>query len=207
MAGVAGAIGRSVSKAFLELTGFRPEGEKPPGKCVLIAAPHTSNWDFPYTLALASIFGVHIRWAGKHTLFRFPFGPVMRGLGGVAIKRDERQNRVESLARLFDEHEDLVLVIAAEGTRKRVDYWKSGFYRVAQKANVPIVCGYLDFERKRGGFGLVLTPTGDVHADMERIRAFYADKVGRHPEQFGPVRLREEEPEPATPPVRRRPPV
>lgn len=162
---------------------------------VLIAAPHTSNWDLPFTLALSYVYDVPIRWAGKHTLFAPPFGTLMRALGGIPIRRDRRENRVDQLAALFDEHPSLVLTVPAEGTRSRTEHWKSGFYHVARKADVPIVCGYLDYARKRGGFGLVLQPSGDVRADMQRVRDFYADKIGKYPELFGPVRLREEESE------------
>jgi len=184
---------RFIGRAFLRIFGWREEGERPrAASFVLIAAPHTSNWDLPFTLALSYVYDVPIRWAGKHTLFAFPFGPFMRLLGGIPIRRDRRQNRVQQLADLFRDNPGLVLVVPTEGTRSRVDRWKSGFYHIARAANVPIVCGYLDYARKRGGFGLELWPSGDVHADMERIRAFYADKTGKYPENFGPVRLREE---------------
>lgn len=186
---------RAVGRAWLAVFGWKPEGETPPGKCVLIAAPHTSNWDFPFTIALAWVFGIRIRWAGKHTLFRFPFGIFMRALGGVPIERHKRTNRVQGLAALFEQLDNLVLIIPAEGTRARVEHWKSGFYHVARTARVPIVCGYLDFARKRGGFGLAIVPSGDLRADMRKIRAFYADKIGKHPEKFGPVRLVEEDTE------------
>ncbi len=187
------ALKRFVGRTYLRAFGWREEGERPTAPFVLIAAPHTSNWDLPFTLALSYVYDLPIRWAGKHTLFAFPFGPVMRALGGVPIRRDRRENRVSQLAALFDEHPDLVLTVPAEGTRSRVEHWKSGFYHVAREAQVPIVCGYLDYARKRGGFGFSLTPSGDVRADMDRIRAFYADKIGKYPEKFGPVRLREED--------------
>jgi 1-acyl-sn-glycerol-3-phosphate acyltransferase len=159
---------------------------------VLIAAPHTSNWDLAYLLAFAGLFDVHISWLGKHTLFRPPLGAVMRRLGGIPVRRHRRGNLVTEVAGLFADREDLALVVPAEGTRSRAPHWKSGFYHIAREARVPIVCGYLDYARRRGGFGLTLTPTGNVRADMDRIRAFYADKVGRYPEKFGPVRLEDE---------------
>lgn len=192
MRGLKRAIGRS----YLRLAGWREEGGRPEAEAfVLIAAPHTSNWDLPLTIALSYVYDVPIRWAGKHTLFRFPYGWFMRALGGIPIVRHERRGRVQQLADLFEEHENLVLTVPAEGTRSRRDYWKSGFYHIARIADVPIVCGYLDYQRKRGGFGPAIRPTGDVSGDMDRIREFYADKVGRYPEKFGPVRLREEDEE------------
>lgn len=185
-------IGRALARSFLAITGWKPEGEVPPGKCVLIAAPHTSNWDFPYTLAFAAYYGIRIRWMGKHTLFRAPFGPLMRALGGIAIERHHRKNVVAAAAEMLRNSDDLILVVPAEGTRARVPHWKSGFYHIARQAHVPIVLGYLDFARKRGGFGPAVVATDDVVETMDTIRAFYADKVGKFPERFGPVRLREE---------------
>lgn len=188
------AVKRWIGRAYLQACGWEQEGPRPtPESFVLIAAPHTSNWDLPFTLAFSAVYDLPIRWAGKHTLFAPPFGWFMRALGGIPIRRDRRENRVDQLAGLFAEHPGLVLTVPAEGTRSRTEYWKSGFYHIAAKAQVPIVCGYLDYARKRGGFGFVLEPSGDLRADMDRIRAFYADKTGKYPELFGPVRLREEE--------------
>jgi 1-acyl-sn-glycerol-3-phosphate acyltransferase len=159
---------------------------------VLIAAPHTSNWDLAYLLALAESFDLRVSWLGKHTLFYPPLGFVMRRVGGIPVVRHQRGQLVAQATKLFAERETLALVVPAEGTRSRAEHWKSGFYHIARSAGVPIVCGYLDYARRRGGFGLTLDATGDVRADMDRIRAFYADKVGRYPEKFGPVRLQEE---------------
>lgn len=187
-------MGLWLARLFLKLTGWEPEGERPTAKkYVLIAAPHTTNWDFPYTLALAQIFNINIRWMGKHTLFAFPFGGIMKALGGIPIKRHTRGNLVQAMADDFVNHDELALTVPTEGTRSRVQYWKSGFYHIARKANVPIVMGYLDYKRKRGGFGPAFYPSGDLKKDMDAIRAFYADKTGKYPENFGPVRLKEEE--------------
>lgn len=185
---------KALARAFLWLTGWQPEGERPTvPQCVLIAAPHTSNWDLFYLLAFAEVFDLRISFLMKHTMFRGPFGPIARSLGGIAVRRDRRSNLVKQMAALFREHPRLVLVVPAEGTRARVEHWKSGFYHLAREAGVPIVLSYLDYARRRGGFGPAITATGDMKADMEKIRAFYADKIGRHPESFGPVRLREED--------------
>lgn len=160
----------------------------------MIAAPHTSNWDFPLTLAIARVTGVKIRWLGKDALFKGPMGPVMRWLGGVSIDRSAPNGMVATLAAEFANHDDLVLVVPAEGTRSRTEYWKSGFYRIAQAADVPIVCAYVDRATRSGGFGPVFRPSGDVRADMDLIREFYRDKVGLKPGGKSEPRLREEDP-------------
>ena len=178
---------------FLRLTGWEAEGAKPVAqKFVLIAAPHTTNWDLPYTLAMASVFDVRISWMGKHTLFRGPMGWIMRALGGIPVRRNRNTNLVEQMARAFREADSLCLTIPAEGTRGYVAHWKSGFYHIAKAANVPIQLGYLDYARKRGGLGPTLLPTGDLRHDMDEIRDFYVDKVGKYPDHFGEIRLKEE---------------
>lgn len=193
MAAVAGGVGSWVAEAFLRVTGWETEGERPRSpKVVLIAAPHTSNWDLAYLLALATRYDMRLHWMGKHTLFRGPMGWVMRAVGGIPVYRHERRSMVQQMADAFAEREVLVLTVPPEGTRRRAEHWKSGFYHIARSAGVPLVLGYLDYARKRGGFGPEFHPTGDVAADMARIRAFYADKTGRHPDCFGEVRLREE---------------
>ena len=184
---------RFIARWFLKLTGWEMEGTRPlESRFVLIAAPHTSNWDLPYLLAMAILFDVKISWMGKHVLFRPPHGWLMRRLGGIPIVRHRRGNMVEQMARAFEEAESMALVVPAEGTRSYVAHWKSGFYHIAQAAGVPIVMGYLDYARKRGGLGPALHPTGDVRADMDEIRDFYSDKVGRYPDRFGEVLLKEE---------------
>jgi 1-acyl-sn-glycerol-3-phosphate acyltransferase len=161
------------------------EGEVPDTpKYVLIAAPHTSNWDLPIMLCLAFAFRTSLFWMGKHTLFRRPFGPIMRWLGGIPIDRREAHNVVELSAQLFRNAERLVMVVPPEGTRQKVRYWKTGFYRIAESAHVPIVLGFLDYRRKVGGLGPVVVPTGDIDADMVVIRAFYADITGKYSDRF-----------------------
>jgi 1-acyl-sn-glycerol-3-phosphate acyltransferase len=109
------------------------------------------------------------------------------------VRRHERRNMVDAMAGEFSRRETLALVVPAEATRARAEHWKSGFYHIARVAQVPIVLGFLDYGRRRGGFGPELRPTGDLARDMDVVRSFYADKRGRHPEAFGPVRLREED--------------
>ena len=184
-----------VGKRWLKMNGWEAVGERPEAsKYVLIAAPHTSNWDLPFMLAISFIFDVQIHWMGKHTLFKSPWGGMMRWLGGVPIERHLRKNVVQQMIELFDENEGFVLAVPAEGPRGLVDFWKSGFYHIAYGADVPLVLAFLDFEKKRGGFGETLHLTGDVKADMDRVRAFYEGRSGKFPERFGPVRLRDEAP-------------
>jgi 1-acyl-sn-glycerol-3-phosphate acyltransferase len=185
-----------LARAFLRLTRWQPEGERPAAAhFVLIAAPHTSNWDLVYLLVLAEVYDLRISWMGKHQIFRPPFGGLFRALGGIEVRRHERADRVGAMAREFGERERFALVVPAEATRSWSPHWKSGFYHIARRASVPIVMGYLDYARRRGGFGPTLELSGDVGKDMDVVRAFYKDKVGKYPDQFGPVRLREEEEE------------
>lgn len=179
--------------------GWRVEGELPAArKFVFIAAPHTSNWDLPFMLATAYILGARISWLGKHTVFWGPFGWFMRALGGIPVDRRSKHNMVQQVAERFAEAEALILAIPPEGTRKRVEYWKSGFYHIARAAQVPVAMGFLDFQRKVSGLGPPLYTTGDVRADMDQIRSFYRDIRGKIPEFESTPRLREEDPGAAT---------
>jgi 1-acyl-sn-glycerol-3-phosphate acyltransferase len=188
---------RLLARLFLFATRWKPEGAPPDvPKYVLIAAPHTTNWDLAFLLAFAEFYRIRISFMMKHTLFRGPFGPLFRSLGGIPIRRHERANLVGQMVEAFAASDRLALVVPAEGTCSRVDVWKSGFYHIARQAGVPIVLGYLDYRRRRGGFGPALAPTDRVREDMDAIRKFYADKTGRHPELFGEIRLREEEAKP-----------
>ena len=188
-----GPIAKTVARGFLRLTGWQLEGVKPlERRFVLIAAPHTSNWDMVYLLALSVVAELDVSWMGKHVLFRPPLGWLMRRLGGIPIVRHQRHNMVSQMVGAFGRSDALALVVPAEGTRGYVPHWKSGFYHIARTADVPIVLGYLDYARRRGGFGPAFQPTGDIRCDMDEIREFYADKVGKYPEQFGEVRLKEE---------------
>ncbi|MCX2981595.1 acyltransferase [Halieaceae bacterium IMCC14734] len=182
------------ARLVLRSFGWRIEGERPqPESYVLIAAPHTSNWDFPLMLLFAAAFDIRIKFLAKHSLFQPPLGWLMRAFGGLPIVRHRNSNVVEDMAATFDGLGALVIAVPAEGTRTRTDYWKSGFYHIAREAKVPIVPSYLDFGQKRGGFGPALVPSGDISADMQYFRDFYAPMQGKFADQFGPVKLREEE--------------
>ena len=179
---------------YLTIAGWRIAGAPPSEpKYVLVAAPHTSNWDVPHMLAVAFRCRVRIQWAGKHTLFRPPFGGLMRWLGGIPIDRRAKHGAVEQLADAVQRAERIVLAISPEGTRRRTEHWRSGFYHVARLAQVPMIPGVLDYGAKTAIFGPVLWPTGNVRKDMDRFRSFFEGRAACHPEQFGPVRLEREE--------------
>jgi len=185
-------VTRWIGKLWLALFGWRAESEEPVrAKMVFIAAPHTSNWDLPFMLAVAWTLGIAPRWMGKASIFRAPFGGLMRALGGVPVDRSAPQGLVGQMKDAFAGASTFALVIPPEGTRGRTEHWKSGFYRIAEAAQVPIACGFLDYGRKRGGVGPVLMPSGDPAADMARIAEFYADVTAKFPADFGPVQLAE----------------
>ena len=183
-----------LGKLVLLASGWRFEGTVPADdRFVLIAAPHTSNWDLVLLLALTAVIGMKISWMGKYNMFVGPLGWMLKRFGGIPIYRHQRLNMVDQMVERFAQSERLVLVVPAEATRGRGEYWKSGFYHVARRAGVPIYMGYLDYRRRRGGFGEPLMPSGDIRADMDKIRAFYADKTAKYPDKFTTPRLREED--------------
>lgn len=186
-----------ISRAILRLLGWKVEATLPDTrKYVLIGAPHTSNWDFALMLLLKSAIGLKVHWIGKHSLFRWPRGWLMRQLGGIPVDRRFPHKYVDQIVAAFRQRDEMILVVAPEGTRKWTEYWKSGFYYIALGAGVPIAMGFADYPRKVGGIGASFMPTGDIAADIARIRAFYADKQGLHPENQGEIRVRPREPQP-----------
>lgn len=178
---------RGFSIAFLKLTGWRVEGSLPANasKCVLIAAPHTSNWDLPYTLMVAFVLRLNVYWMGKESLFRPPFRGLMMWLGGIPVNRAQSSNLVEASSLAIKAAEGSVQVIVPpEGTRSKARYWKTGFYYIALGAQVPILMAYLDYTDKRGGLGPALLPSGDIEKDMAIVKAFYAPIKGKHTDRF-----------------------
>ena len=178
---------RAFSIAFMKLKGWKVQGSLPPDgqKSVLIAAPHTSNWDLPYTLMTAFILGLNVYWMGKAEIFKPPFRGVMMWLGGIPVDRDKASNLVAaSIKALNAADRPLQLIVPAEGTRSNTRLWKTGFYYIALGAKVPIVMAYMDYEHKTSGLGPVFTPSGDLEADMALIKAFYAPFKGKHPDRF-----------------------
>jgi 1-acyl-sn-glycerol-3-phosphate acyltransferase len=182
---------RILSILILKLAGWKVSGHVPDiPKFVMIAAPHTSNWDLPYTLFVAFAMKVKIYWMGKKELFRPPFGPLLRWLGGIPIDRSKSNGVVGQSIQQLQDAEKLVLTVPPTGTRRKVMHWKTGFYHIAHGAGVPIVLGFLDYGRKMGGVGPLFYPTGDINADMKEIQAFYKDIQGRN--QVQSVTLAEE---------------
>jgi 1-acyl-sn-glycerol-3-phosphate acyltransferase len=182
---------------MLAAAGWAIEGEVPRvDKCVALGVPHTSNWDGVLMIALAVSAGIDMSFMIKDDWLRGPMGPLMRRMGAIGIDRSKANNVVDAMVHELRTRDRLWLVIPPEGTRSRADYWKSGFYHIARGANVPVLPGYMDFARKRLGIGAPIYLTGDVGADMDRIRAFYADKnpAPHSPADFGPIRLRDEKP-------------
>ncbi len=185
----------SLASHSLHFTGWTFEGEAPRvKKYVCIAYPHTSNWDGLVMIAIATSLRLDARWMIKDTWTKGPLGAAMRHLGAMAIDRSSSHGVVAQMIEEFRLRDRFVLGIPPEGTRGRADYWKSGFYHIAVGAGVPVVPGYIDFDRRRVGLGPPITMTGEVRADMDRIRDFYASKKLRayDPANVGPIRLREE---------------
>ena len=164
----------------------------PISRCVIIAAPHTSNWDFFLMLLFAGAFKIKINWLGKSSLFKKPHGFIFRLVGGIAVERNQKNNLVAEMITLFSTKTRMRLVVPVEGTRAYHPFWKSGFYYIAKGANVPILPTFLDYSKKKGGFGLAVHLTEDVNSDMNKLRDFYATVKGKFPTQASAVKLEEE---------------
>lgn len=159
-------------------------------RCVMIAAPHTSNWDFVFARAAFALMNIPIRYTLKKEWTKFPYGIFMNPLGAIAIDRsprkpgEERLSMTEAMIDLFNKNKELVVLVTPEGTRKLRTKWKTGFYHVAIGAKVPIALGYLDYKNKIAGVGKILYPSGNMQKDMKEIMAFYKDIPPKHPELF-----------------------
>ena len=195
-------IRRTLARALLRLTRWKVVGEVPPVG-IVVGAPHTSYWDWVVMLLVMWHGGGRPKVLIKKEIFRGPLGWLLRATGGVPVDREQPSALIRTLMAQAKSGEPYLLVIAAEGTRSKADYWKPGFYRIARASRMPIVLGFVDGPTRTMGFGPSVMPTGDVVADMDLIRAFYADKHGIHPEQRTEPRLPEEDkpqrrPRPAT---------
>lgn len=187
-------VHRWAGALFLRATGWKLVGGAPNlAKAVVIAAPHTSNWDLVFGMAGAWELGIGWSWFGKDSLFKPPLGPLIRWIGGIPVDRSAPNGLVGEAVAWFGKRDALFLAVPAEGTRSYAPYWRSGFYWMAVEAKVPIVLGFVDFGRKEVGLGGPVIPTGDVKRDMEQIRAFYATKTAAYPELMGPIRLKAED--------------
>jgi 1-acyl-sn-glycerol-3-phosphate acyltransferase len=167
---------------YFGLTGWKVEGEVPATrKFVIIAAPHTSNWDFVYFVGGADRLKLNLSFMGKASLFRWPFGKLMRDMGGVPVDRAKTKDMVGAMVEEFARRDEFMLTIAPEGTRGRAREWKTGFYYIALRAGVPMVCGMMDYGRKVVGLGRAIMPTGDYEADMKVLREIYSNCTPKHP--------------------------
>ncbi len=179
-----------IAYLYLRLRGWEFIGKRPTQrKFVAIGAPHTCNFDFIASLAVSHRFAFKASFIGKHTLFKPPFGALMRKLGGIPVRRDAGQGTVEQVVAAYAAADDLVIMIAPEGTRGPAGHWRSGFHAIATAAGLPIAPCFVDYPNKRIGVGPVLHPTADRDADMTVLAAFYSDKSGAHPQNQAPVKL------------------
>ena len=173
-----------LSTTILRLFGWKMVGEPPAApKFVLIAAPHTSGWDVPIMIMVAYHFNIWLNWFGKESTFRWPLGIITRRVGGIAIDRHKRENKVAAMVEQINAAEHFAFALSPEGTRYKSE-WKTGFYHIAHQAGIPLVCGFIDFATKTTGVGPTIYTTGDIEADMAHIRAFYRDITPKHPDRF-----------------------
>ncbi len=183
-------LGARIARFALGVAGWRLVGQAPSEPhCIVIGAPHTTNWDLAIALLTSSGLGFRMRWLGKSTIFWEPLGSFLRLVGGIPVDRSIRTGLVESLVKRMRAEPQFALCIAPEGTRSYTSHWKSGFYRIALAANVPVVLGFCDYAKKVVGLGPSIRLTGNVETDMGTIAAFYADKRGRNPQNQGIIRL------------------
>ncbi|WP_167195341.1 1-acyl-sn-glycerol-3-phosphate acyltransferase [Brevibacterium pigmentatum] len=187
-------IRRLLARAFWTFSKWKLVTEPAPNRpTILIGAPHTSNWDFVVMLAIAWRLRVDVHWLGKHSLFTGWRGPIMRGLGGIPVDRSDPSKIVDEVVGRMRKGEVFALVITPDGTRGGHTHWKSGFHRIAMATGMPVTLGYLDTTTHTTGLGPTLEMSGDIAADMDRIREFYADKRGIRPHLQVTPRLREED--------------
>jgi len=179
------ALSRSLGRLGLRLLGWGIETDLPDvGRCVVIVAPHTSNWDFAVGVLAMLAMGLDAHWLGKHEIFRWPLGAVWRWLGGIPVDRKAAGGVVAAAARLFRERPRLLLGLSPEGTRKRVERWKSGFYRIALEGGVPILPVAFDYRTRRIVFFPLFQPSGDLEAEVAALRRLFTGSMARKPDQY-----------------------
>ncbi len=177
-----------LGKIILKLWGWKITDTTPNGvlsykKAVMIAAPHTSNWDYPFTMAMLYSTDIPLKYLAKSSLFKFPLGLIIKGLGGVPVNRSQKNNLVNDMAEMIkNSAKPINLVIPVEGTRGYASEWKSGFYHIALAAGVPIIFGFLDFAKREGGYLDVFYPTGNYEKDLVEIQKQYLHVTPKHPE-------------------------
>lgn len=180
---------KSISRTVLRLLGWKLlEPVERPAKAVVIAYPHTSNWDFLYTMLGKHTLGQGAHWVAKDTLFRWPMGVMLRAMGGIPVNRRQRTGFVEQMAGEFNARQNFMLAVAPEGTRSLTAGWKTGFYRIALAAKVPVALACIDYARREVGVLCYLELSGDMAADMASIAEIYAGRQGYRPELASPIR-------------------
>jgi 1-acyl-sn-glycerol-3-phosphate acyltransferase len=177
---------RALGATALGIAGWRFEGAPPDvARMVVVVAPHTSNWDFPIGVAAMLALGLRVRWLGKHSLFRGPIGAMLRWLGGIPVRRGERLGAVDDAVDAFRAHNRLLIALAPEGTRRRVDDWKTGYYTIAERAGVPVLPVWLDWSRRVVGFGPAVAATGGAEVLSRRLRdRHYRPEMARRPDGY-----------------------
>lgn len=178
-------FGKFTSRVIFGISGWKLANRFPPDlkKCVMIAAPHTSNWDLIYARAAFYLMDVDVRFTIKKESMGLPFGPLLKAMGALPVDRSKNNSLVEAMVRILNESEEMVILVTPEGTRKYQARWRKGFYHTALQANVPIALGYLDYAKKEAGIGPIFYPTGDVEGDIEKIKDFYRTVTPKYPEQ------------------------
>ena len=173
------------AKLMYKILGWKLKGSIPTDikKCVMVAAPHTSNWDFFYGVIAFYIMGIKIKTPIKKELFFFPLGIILNALGGIQVDRAKAGKLVDNIVDLFKKYDELVIFITPEGTRSYAERWKTGFWHIAKNANVPIILGYIDYSKKTAGVGPVFVPTGNVDKDIEEVKNFYRNITAKYPDQ------------------------
>ena len=185
---------KKLSKMILMLFSWKVNTNTPTvNKYILVAAPHTTNWDFPLMILTSQILNIKIFWMGKKSLFSWPINNVMLKLGGIPIDRSKQNSIVEQLANRIQNSDKFVLVIPPEGTRSRTEHWKSGFIHIAKSAKIPIVLCYLDYKTKETGFSAPIDFDQDPEKIMEIAKQFYKGVTPLYPKNFGPISLKKEE--------------
>jgi 1-acyl-sn-glycerol-3-phosphate acyltransferase len=178
-------FGKFVSKMIFGVSGWKLANRFPPDltKCVMIAAPHTSNWDIIYARAAFYLMDVDVRFTIKKESMGFPFGPLLKAMGALPVDRSKNNSLVDIMVKILKNSENMVILVTPEGTRKYQPRWRKGFYYTALGANVPIALGYLDYGKKEAGIGPIFYPTGDAEGDIEKIKDFYRTITPKYPEQ------------------------
>jgi len=178
----------ALAKLLMWICGWTPVGEIPPlKKAVFIASPHTSNWDGFWLIVYGFSFDIRFSILAKHTVFWWPLGSFLRALGAMPLDRSHSSSTVQQLVNMFAEKEHFFLALAPEGTRKKMPYWKTGFYQIAVAAKVPIVLAFIDYEHRTMGIGIQIDPVDGIEVNLEKMRKFYAPFKPCRPERLGPV--------------------